>query len=108
MELDATTVVLVGGGGRHAVEALAERQGRDASQRRASPSSRWEAPRRSAASSSCTARCGQGLELTGLCDVQEEDEFRRGLERAGLGSNRTRPTWSGSASTSASGISRTS
>jgi hypothetical protein len=28
--------------------------------------------------------------LAGLCDVGEEDEFRRGLERAGLGSRLTR------------------
>jgi hypothetical protein len=33
---------------------------------------------------------GQNLRLAGLCDVQEEDEFRHGLERAGLGSNLTR------------------
>jgi hypothetical protein len=28
--------------------------------------------------------------LAGLCDVGEEDDFRRGLERAGLGSDLTR------------------
>jgi hypothetical protein len=33
---------------------------------------------------------GQNLGLAGLCDVQEEDEFRRGLERAGLGSDLSR------------------
>jgi hypothetical protein len=34
----------------------------------------------------------QGLDgrLAGLCDVGEEGDFRRGLERAGLGSNLTR------------------
>jgi hypothetical protein len=34
----------------------------------------------------------QGLDvrLAGLCDAAEEDDFRRGLERAGLGSNLTR------------------
>jgi hypothetical protein len=32
----------------------------------------------------------QGLTLAGLCDAAEEGEFRRGLERAGLGSNLTR------------------
>lgn len=32
----------------------------------------------------------QGLRLAGLCDAAEEGEFRRGLERAGLGSNLTR------------------
>jgi hypothetical protein len=33
---------------------------------------------------------GLGLRLGGLCDVGEEAEFRRGLERAGLGSGLTR------------------
>ncbi|MGH3085435.1 MAG: TOPRIM nucleotidyl transferase/hydrolase domain-containing protein [Gaiellaceae bacterium] len=33
---------------------------------------------------------GYGVRLAGLCDAGEEDEFRRGLERAGLGSNLTR------------------
>jgi hypothetical protein len=33
---------------------------------------------------------GLGLRLAGLCDSAEEDDFRRGLEQAGLGSHRTR------------------
>jgi hypothetical protein len=33
---------------------------------------------------------GLDLQLAGLCDVGEEAEFRRGLERAGLGSGLTR------------------
>ena len=33
---------------------------------------------------------GLDVRLAGLCDVGEEAEFRRGLERAGLGSNLTR------------------
>jgi hypothetical protein len=33
---------------------------------------------------------GYGVELAGLCDVGEEGDFRRGLERAGLGSDLTR------------------
>lgn len=33
---------------------------------------------------------GIGLRLTGLCDAAEEGDFRRGLERAGLGSNLSR------------------
>lgn len=33
---------------------------------------------------------GSRLRLAGLCDAGEEDEFRRGLERAGLGSDLTR------------------
>lgn len=33
---------------------------------------------------------GRDLRLAGLCDAAEEDDFRRGLEQAGLGSHRTR------------------
>jgi hypothetical protein len=33
---------------------------------------------------------GFGFRLAGLCDAAEEGDFRRGLERAGLGSNLTR------------------
>jgi hypothetical protein len=33
---------------------------------------------------------GLDVRLAGLCDVGEEGDFRRGLERAGLGSNLTR------------------
>jgi hypothetical protein len=33
---------------------------------------------------------GLGLKLAGLCDEKEEGDFRRGLERAGLGSDLTR------------------
>jgi hypothetical protein len=33
---------------------------------------------------------GYDVKLAGLCDVGEEDEFRRGLERAGLGFDLTR------------------
>ncbi|MGH9187711.1 MAG: TOPRIM nucleotidyl transferase/hydrolase domain-containing protein [Acidimicrobiales bacterium] len=33
---------------------------------------------------------GFGVRLAGLCDAREEGAFRRGLERAGLGSNLTR------------------
>lgn len=34
---------------------------------------------------------GSDVRLAGLCDAGEEDVFRRGLERAGLGSELTRP-----------------
>ncbi|HEY6378422.1 MAG TPA: ATP-dependent endonuclease, partial [Candidatus Dormibacteraeota bacterium] len=33
---------------------------------------------------------GRNLRLAGLCDAAEEGDFRRGLERAGLGSHLTR------------------
>jgi Overcoming lysogenization defect protein-like, TOPRIM domain len=35
-------------------------------------------------------RAGLGVRLAGLCDAAEEKDFRRGLERAGLGINVTR------------------
>jgi Overcoming lysogenization defect protein-like, TOPRIM domain len=34
---------------------------------------------------------GENLRLGGLCDAAEEGDFRRGLERSGLGSNLKRP-----------------
>jgi hypothetical protein len=34
---------------------------------------------------------GLGVKLAGLCDVGEEGDFRRGLERSGVGSNLDRP-----------------
>jgi len=33
---------------------------------------------------------GSGVRLAGLCDAAEEGDFKRGLERAGIGSNLTR------------------
>ena len=51
---------------------------------------------------------GLDVKLAGLCDAAEESDFRRGLERAGLGSTSRAPTWNGSASASAWSISRTS
>jgi hypothetical protein len=38
---------------------------------------------------------GSDLRLAGLCDAGEEGDFRRGLERAGLGSNLTRDDMEG-------------
>ena len=51
---------------------------------------------------------GLDLKLAGLCDVGEEGDFRRGLERAGLGWTSRAPRWRGWASTSALPTSRTS
>ena len=51
---------------------------------------------------------GLDVRLAGLVDAGEEAVFGRALERAGLGAVSRGPTWSGSASTSASRISRTS
>jgi OLD-like protein len=88
--VDARAVVLVEGiSDRCAVEALAERRGRN-----------LEAEGIAVLSIGGAQSIGrflnrfgpQGLDvrLAGLCDAGEESEFRRGLERAGLGSNLTR------------------
>ncbi len=87
---DTHIVVLVEGvSDKSAVEALAERRGRNL-----------------AAEGICLVAMGgatnigtyigkfgppgRNLRLAGLCDVGEEGSFRRGLERAGLGSNLSR------------------
>ena len=51
---------------------------------------------------------GLNVRLAGLCDVAQESHFRRALERAGLGSDLTRAARNRSASTCATRISRTS
>jgi len=86
----ARAVVLVEGiSDRVAIEALAERRGRnlDAEGVSVVPIGGAQAIGR------FLDRFGpQGLDLrlAGVCDAAEEGEFRRGLERAGLGSNLTR------------------
>lgn len=84
------TVVLVEGtSDQRAIEALAERLGRslEAEEISVVPMGGAQAIGRFLAS---YGPHGQNLRLAGLCDVQEEDDFRRGLEQAGLGSNLTR------------------
>jgi hypothetical protein len=87
---DTRAVVLVEGiSDQCAVEALAGRRGRDLEEEgiRVVPIGGAQAIGR------FLQRFGpQGLDvrLAGLCDAAEEREFRRGLERAGLGSNLTR------------------
>jgi hypothetical protein len=61
-ELDAEGVVVVSMGGAQAIGAFLDRFG----------------PR------------GLDVKLAGLCDAAEEDDYRRGLERAGLGASLTR------------------
>ena len=70
-----------------AVEALAERRGRDLDAEGVSlvPMGGAQAIGRF-----LDIFVPQGLKLAGLCDAAEEREFQRGLERAGLGSNLTR------------------
>jgi hypothetical protein len=86
----ARTVVLVEGiSDKLALEALAERRGRD-----------LDAEGIAIVPMGGSKNIGRFLEqfgpqgfdlrLAGLCDVAEEGDFRRGLERAGLGSNLTR------------------
>ena len=90
MELDARTVVLVEGvSDRHAIETLAERHGRDLAAEGVAVVAMGGAQAIGRFLELYGPR-GRGLELAGLCDVQEEDEFRRGLERSGLGSRLTR------------------
>jgi hypothetical protein len=90
MELDARRVMLVEGvSDRRAIEALAQRQGRDLAAEGVAVISMGGAQAIGRFLELYGPR-GRGLELAGLCDLQEEDEFRRGLERAGFGSNLTR------------------
>jgi Overcoming lysogenization defect protein-like, TOPRIM domain len=83
-------VVLVEGiSDRNAVETLAARRGRDLDAERVAvvPIGGAQAIGR------FLAQYGPGgldVRLAGLCDAAEEGEFRRGLERAGLGSELTR------------------
>jgi len=83
-------VVLVEGfSDRHAVETLAERRGRDLAAEGVSvvPIGGAQAIGRFLGR---FGPAGLGLRLAGLCDQGEEHDFRRGLERAGLGSELTR------------------
>ncbi|MET8162613.1 TOPRIM nucleotidyl transferase/hydrolase domain-containing protein [Sphaerisporangium sp. NPDC005289] len=82
---DTRTVVLVEGvSDRSAIEALAERRGRNLAAEDISLVAMGGATnigtylRR-------FGPAGRDLRLAGLCDVGEEGHFRRGLERAGLG-----------------------
>ena len=70
-----------------AVEALAERRGRDLDAEGVSlvPMGGAQAIGRF-----LDIFVPQGLKVAGLCDAAEERDFQRGLERAGLGSNLTR------------------
>ena len=86
----ARAVVLVEGvSDRVALEALAERRGRDLAAEGVAIVSIGGAQ---AIGRFLTLFGPQGLDLrlAGLCDAGEEGEFRRALERAGLGSHLTR------------------
>jgi hypothetical protein len=82
-------VLVEGTSDRLALEALAARRGRDLAAERISivPIGGAHAIR------SFLERFGPrglGVKLAGLCDAGEEDDFRRALEHAGLGSDLTR------------------
>jgi len=83
-------VVLVEGvSDRFALEALAERRGRNLEAERISIVPMGGAQAIGRFLDRFGPR-GLGVRLAGLCDAAEERDFRRGLERAGLGSNLTR------------------
>jgi hypothetical protein len=88
--IDLRAVVLVEGlSDQVAVETLAERRGRDLQTEGISVMPIGGAQ----AIGSFLEQFGPqglGVRLAGLCDAGEERDFRRGLERAGLGSNLTR------------------
>jgi hypothetical protein len=83
-------VVLVEGiSDRSAVEALAERRGRNLAAEGISVVPIGGAQAIGRFLNELGPR-GLDVRLAGLCDAAEEGEFQRGLERAGLGSNLTR------------------
>ena len=90
MDIDARAVVLVEGiSDQRALEALAERRGRNLEAEGISvvPIGGAQAIGRFL---SQFGPQGLDLRLAGLCDAAERADFRRGLERAGLGSDLTR------------------
>jgi hypothetical protein len=85
--MDPRAVVLVEGtSDQVALETLAERRGRDLAADRVSivPIGGAQAIQ---GFLEHFGPQGLGVELAGLCDAGEEHDFRRGLERAGLGSD---------------------
>jgi OLD-like protein len=87
---DAHTVVLVEGvSDRSAIEALAERRGRNLAAEGISLVAMGGATNIGRYAGTF-GPSGRNLRLAGLCDVGEEGAFRRGLERAGLGSHLSR------------------
>ncbi|MGI5285196.1 TOPRIM nucleotidyl transferase/hydrolase domain-containing protein [Nonomuraea polychroma] len=87
---DTQTVVLVeGASDKSAIEALAERRGRNLTAEGISLVAMGGATN----IGTYIGRFGPpgpNLRLAGLCDVGEEGDFQRALERAGLGSNLSR------------------
>jgi hypothetical protein len=88
--MDLQAVILVEGvSDQWAVEALAERRGRELAAEGVSVVPIGGAQAIGRFLDEYGPR-GLDLRLAGLCDAAEEGEFRRGLERAGVGSDLTR------------------
>jgi hypothetical protein len=105
---DARALVIVEGvSDKVALEALAERRGRnlDAEGISVVPIGGAQGIGRFLEQLSAAER---NVRLAGLCDAGEERDFRRGLERAGWSWVALAPPWSDSASTCAWRIWRTS
>jgi len=82
--VEIETIVLVEGvSDQRAVEALARRRGRDLAAEGVSVVAIGGAQ----AIGGRLAALARDVRLAGLCDVGEEQHFRRGLERSGLGSD---------------------
>ncbi|GAA3224573.1 TOPRIM nucleotidyl transferase/hydrolase domain-containing protein [Nonomuraea helvata] len=87
---DTQTVVLVeGASDKSAIEALAERRGRDLAAEGISLVAMGGATN-IATYIRRFGPPGHNLRLAGLCDVGEEGDYRNALERAGLGANLSR------------------
>jgi hypothetical protein len=85
--IDPATVVLVeGSSDQVALEALAERRGRDLAAEGIAVVAMGGA-RNVRRFLELFGPAGLDVRLAGLCDAGEEREFRRGLEQAGLGTN---------------------
>jgi hypothetical protein len=82
----AAVVLVEGSSDQAALEAIAERRGRDLAAEGISVVSMGGARSIGGFLDRFGPR-GLDVRLAGLCDLREEGEFRRGLERAGLGSN---------------------
>jgi hypothetical protein len=82
----AAVVLVEGSSDQAALEAIAERRGRDLAAEGISVVSMGGAGSIGGFLDRFGPR-GLDVRLAGLCDLREEGEFRRGLERAGLGSN---------------------
>ena len=87
--MDRAVILVEGKSDKAAIQALARRRGRDLDAEGVSVIAMGGA-QAIGRSLSHYGPHGLGLEVAGLCDEGEVPEFRRGLERAGFGTNLTR------------------